>query len=56
MSHFNQIIDEITFKAACKNNTSAQQRIYETYSTPVYNLIYRITHNKTDALDITQDV
>ncbi|VAW39666.1 hypothetical protein MNBD_GAMMA01-334, partial [hydrothermal vent metagenome] len=42
--------------AACKNNTSAQQRIYETYSTPVYNLIYRITHNKTDALDITQDV
>ena len=26
------------------------------YSTPVYNLIFRITHNKSDALDISQDV
>lgn len=56
MSHFNQAIDELTFKAACKNKTAAQKKIYELYSTPVYNLVFRITHNKADALDISQDV
>ena len=56
MSHFKLQIDDITFKAACKNNTPAQKRIYDTFSMPVYNLIFRITHNKTDSLDIAQDV
>jgi len=56
VSHFNQIIDDITFKAACKNKTAAQKRIYETYSMAVYNLVFRLIHNRTDALDISQDV
>ena len=56
MSHFNLQIDDFTFKAACKNKTAAQKRIYEVYSTAVYNLVFRITHNKSDALDISQDV
>ncbi|MBL4772667.1 MAG: sigma-70 family RNA polymerase sigma factor [Alcanivoracaceae bacterium] len=56
MSYFNLTIDDITFKAACKNKTSAQKRIYELFSKPVYNLVFRITHNKHDALDISQDV
>lgn len=56
MSHFNQTIDEVTFKAACQNKTAAQKRIYELFSTPVYNLVFRITHNQADALDISQDV
>ena len=56
MSHFNLQIDDFTFKAACKNKTAAQKRIYELYSTAVYNLVFRITHNKSDALDISQDV
>ncbi len=56
MSHFNLQIDDFTFKAACKNKTAAQKRIYELFSTAVYNLVFRITHNKSDALDISQDV
>ncbi|MFK8010841.1 MAG: RNA polymerase sigma factor [Marinicellaceae bacterium] len=56
MSHFNLQIDEFTFKAACKNKTVAQKKIYEVYSNAVYNLIFRITHNKSDSLDISQDV
>jgi len=56
LSHFNLQIDDFTFKAACKNKTAAQKRIYELFSTAVYNLVFRITHNKSDALDISQDV
>lgn len=56
MSHFNLQIDDFTFKAACRNKTAAQKRIYELYSTAVYNLVFRITHNKSDSLDISQDV
>jgi len=56
LSYFNLQIDDFTFKAACKNKTDAQKRIYELFSTPVYNLVFRITHNKSDALDISQDV
>lgn len=56
MSHFNQTIDELTFKAACKNKTAAQKRIYQIFATPVYNLVFRMTHNQADALDICQDV
>ena len=56
MSHFKQTIDELTFKAACKNKTSAQKKLYELFSDPVYNLILRITHKQEDALDLTQDV
>lgn len=56
MSHFKQTIDELTFKAACNNKVAAQKKIYELYSTPVYNLVFRITHNQADALDISQDV
>lgn len=56
MSYFNLTIDDFTFKAACKNKTAAQKRIYELFSMPVYNLVFRITHNKSDALDISQDV
>ncbi len=56
VSHFNLKIDEVTFKSACKNNTAAQKVIYETFSTPVYNMIFRMTHSQSDALDIVQDV
>ena len=56
MSHFNLTIDEITFKAACKNKTSAQRKIYELFSRPVYNLVLTITHHQSDALDISQEV
>ncbi|MCF6288810.1 MAG: sigma-70 family RNA polymerase sigma factor [Proteobacteria bacterium] len=56
MSHFNQTIDVITFKAACRYNTAAQKHIYEVFSSAVYNLVFRITLNEADALDISQDV
>jgi RNA polymerase sigma-70 factor (ECF subfamily) len=56
LSHFNQTIDQVTFKAACKNKTLAQKKVYEQYVQPVYNLVLRITQNSSDALDITQDV
>lgn len=56
MSYFNQTIDDLTFKAACKNKTAAQRKVYEMFSKPVYNLVFRITHNKSDALDISQDI
>lgn len=56
MSHFSLTIDEITYKSACKNNSAAQKRIYEMFSSPVYNLIYRMVQNRSDALDIAQDV
>ncbi len=56
MSYFKQTIDELTFKAACKNKTAAQKRIYQTFSTPVYNLVFRMSNNQADALDICQDV
>jgi RNA polymerase sigma-70 factor (ECF subfamily) len=56
LSHFNQTIDDLTFKAACKNKTAAQKRIYELFSTPVYNLVFRITHNQADSLDLSQDI
>ena len=54
MSHFNQTIDDVTFKAACKNKTAAQKKIYELFSTPVYNLVFRITHNQADSLDLSK--
>ncbi len=56
MSHFNQTIDQLTYKAACKNRTAAQKKVYETYVQPVYNLVLRITQNSADALDISQEV
>ncbi len=56
MSHFDLTIDEVTFKAACKNKTAAQKRIYEMFSSSVYTLVYRITGNQADALDISQEV
>lgn len=56
MSHFNLKIDQITFKSACKNNTAAQKVIYEVFSTPVYNMVFRMTHSQSDSLDIVQDV
>ena len=56
MSHFSKIIDDITFRAACKNKSGAQKKIYELYSMPVYNLVYRITHNQADSLDVSQDI
>ena len=56
MSHFKSNIDEVTLKAACKNNAVALKKIYQAFSTPVYNLIFRITQNQADALDISQDV
>jgi len=56
LSYFNQTIDDVTFKAACNNKTAAQRKVYEMFSMPVYNLVFRITHNKSDALDISQDI
>jgi RNA polymerase sigma-70 factor (ECF subfamily) len=56
LSHFAQKIDDITFKAACKNKSGAQKKIYELYSKSVYNLVFRITHNQADSLDISQDI
>ena len=56
MSYFNQTIDDMTFKAACKNKTAAQKKIYELFSKPVYNLVFRITHNQADSLDLSQDI
>lgn len=56
MSHFSLTIDELTYKSACKNNTAAQKKIYELFSMPVYNLVYRMVQNRSDALDIAQDV
>ena len=56
MSHFNTTISPMIFKAACHNKAYAQEIIYQKFSTSVYNIILRITHNKTDALDLTQDV
>ncbi len=56
MSYFKATIDEITFKAAKKNKTAAQRKIYDLYSRSVYNLSLRMLNNEADALDITQDV
>ena len=56
MSHFNLTIDEITFKAVCKQKTAAQKKLYELFSTPIYNLAYRITQNQSDAMDISHEV
>ena len=56
MSHFNKKIDPLIFKAACLNKTYAQKIIYQAFSTPVYNVILKITQNKPDALDIAQEV
>jgi RNA polymerase sigma-70 factor (ECF subfamily) len=55
LSHFNLTIDEVTFKAACKNKTAAQRKIYNLYATSIYNLAYRMTKSQTDALDISQE-
>ena len=35
--------------------SSGQKTIYQTFVQPVYNLVYRITQNQADSLDITQD-
>jgi RNA polymerase sigma-70 factor (ECF subfamily) len=56
VSVFNQTIDEITYKSACKKNSNAQKKIYELFASPVYNLIYRMVQNRHDALDVSQDV
>lgn len=55
MSKFNQTIDSVTAKQVSKGQQSACRRVYEQFSSAVYNLAYRMVQQPQDAQDILQD-
>ena len=55
MSYFNQSIDDITKKQVLKGQQQACRQLYDTFSTPVYNLAYRMLQNADDAQDAMQN-
>lgn len=55
MSYFNQTIDDITKKQVHKGQQQACRHVYDMFSTPVYNLAYRMLQNSHDAQDVMQN-
>ncbi len=55
MSYFNQNIDEITKKLVLKGQQQACRQVYDAFSTPVYNLAYRMLQDIDDAQDVMQN-
>ncbi len=55
MSHFNQNINDITRKQVSKGQQQACRQVYDAFSTPVYNLAYRMLQNIDDAQDVMQN-
>jgi len=55
LSYFNQNIDNITKKQVLKGQQQACRQVYDTFSTPVYNLAYRMLQNTDDAQDVMQN-
>lgn len=54
MSLFNQNIDSKTHQELKRRKQTACREVYDQFSTPVYNLAYRILQNSEDAQDISQ--
>jgi RNA polymerase sigma-70 factor (ECF subfamily) len=55
LSYFNQNIDDITKKQVLKGQQRACRQVYDAFSTPVYNLAYRMLQNADDAQDAMQN-
>ncbi len=55
MSYFNQTIDELTKRQVIKGKQQACRHVYDAFSSPVYNLAYRMLQNPDDAQDVMQN-
>ena len=49
------IIDEVTLKKACKGSAAAKDAVLEACMKPVYNIALKMTGNKQDAEDASQE-
>lgn len=56
MSHFKIDIQKRIIQQAQAGSRDACRVLYDFFSTPVYNLSYRILNNRDDAMDLLQDV
>ncbi|MEZ5470866.1 MAG: sigma-70 family RNA polymerase sigma factor [Marinicella sp.] len=55
MSYFNQTIDDITKAQVSKGKQQACRRVYDAFSTPVFNLAFKMLQNREDASDVMQN-
>ncbi|GJM05914.1 MAG: hypothetical protein DHS20C09_19100 [marine bacterium B5-7] len=55
MSYFNQTIDDLTKQQVIKGKQRACRQVYDAFSSPVYNLAYRMLQNPDDAQDAMQN-
>ena len=55
LSYFNQTIDDITKLQVLKGKQSACRQVYDQFSSPAYNLAYRMLQNSDDAQDAMQN-
>ncbi len=55
LSYFNQTIDDITKQQVIKGKQRACRQVYDAFSSPVYNLAFRMLQNADDAQDVMQN-
>lgn len=55
MSYFNQTIDDITKAQVSKGKQKACRQVYDAFSTPVFNLAFKMLQNREDASDVMQN-
>ncbi len=55
MSYFNQTIDDVTKHHVVKGKQRACRKVYDAFSTPVFNLSFKMLQNREDAFDVMQN-
>jgi RNA polymerase sigma-70 factor (ECF subfamily) len=55
LTYFNQTIDDLTKQQVLKSRQRACRQVYDAFSTPVFNLAYKMLQNRDDAQDVMQN-
>ena len=55
LTYFNQTIDDLTKQQVLKSKQRACRQVYDAFSTPVFNLAFKMLQNRHDAQDVMQN-